>query len=81
MSDPSGMQCFVFNLRKPMFQDLRVREALGYAFDFEWANKNLFYGQYKRTKSYLRQFRARFQRPAEPGGAEDPGASSRQDPR
>jgi len=50
---PSGMQCFVFNLRKPMFQDPRVREALGYAFDFEWANKNLFYGQYKRTKSYF----------------------------
>ena len=47
------MQCFVFNLRKPMFQDRRVREALGYAFDFEWANKNLFYGQYTRTKSYF----------------------------
>jgi microcin C transport system substrate-binding protein len=50
---PSGMQCFVFNLRKPMFQDIRVREALGYAFDFEWSNKNLFYGQYTRTKSYF----------------------------
>ena len=50
---PAGMQCFVFNLRKPMFQDIRVREALGYAFDFEWADKNLFYGQYKRTKSYF----------------------------
>ena len=33
------MQCFVFNLRKPMFQDIRVREALGYAFDFEWAEQ------------------------------------------
>ena len=33
------MQCFVFNLRKPMFQDVRVREALGYAFDFEWATR------------------------------------------
>jgi microcin C transport system substrate-binding protein len=50
---PSGMQCFVFNLRKPMFQDPRVREALGYAFDFEWSNKNLFFGQYTRTKSYF----------------------------
>ncbi len=50
---PAGMQCFVFNLRKPMFQDIRVREALGYAFDFEWADKNLFFGQYKRTKSYF----------------------------
>ena len=62
---PAGMQCFVFNLRKPIFQDVRVREALGYAFDFEWCNKNLFYGQYKRTKSYLRQFRARLHRPAQ----------------
>jgi microcin C transport system substrate-binding protein len=50
---PSGMQCFVFNLRKPMFQDIRVRQALNYAFDFEWSNKNLFFGQYKRTKSYF----------------------------
>ena len=50
---PAGMQCFVFNLRKPMFQDIRVREALNYAFDFEWSNKNLFFGQYKRTKSYF----------------------------
>jgi microcin C transport system substrate-binding protein len=50
---PAGMQCFVFNLRKPMFRDVRVREALNYAFDFEWADKNLFFGQYKRTKSYF----------------------------
>ncbi|MGY8997634.1 MAG: extracellular solute-binding protein, partial [Alphaproteobacteria bacterium] len=46
---PTGMQAFVFNLRKAKFQDPRVREALGYAFDFEWANTNLFYGQYDRT--------------------------------
>ncbi len=50
---PTGMQAFIFNLRKPIFQDPRVREALGYAFDFEWANTNLFYGQYDRTKSYF----------------------------
>ena len=50
---PTGMQAFIFNLRKPMFQDPRVREALGYAFDFEWANTNLFYGQYDRTTSYF----------------------------
>jgi microcin C transport system substrate-binding protein len=50
---PSGMQCFVFNLRKPIFQNARVREALGYAFDFEWSNKNLFFGQYKRTQSFF----------------------------
>jgi microcin C transport system substrate-binding protein len=50
---PSGMQGFAFNLRRPLFADPRVREALGYAFDFEWSNKNLFYGAYKRTRSYF----------------------------
>jgi microcin C transport system substrate-binding protein len=47
------MQAFVFNTRKDMFKDPRVREALGYCFDFEWTNKNLFYGEYVRTKSYF----------------------------
>ena len=47
------MQGFVFNLRRPQFQDPRVREALGYSFDFEWANKTLFYGQYQRITSYF----------------------------
>ena len=42
-----------YNLRRPMFQDPRVREALAYAFDFEWSNKNLFYGAYTRTRSYF----------------------------
>jgi microcin C transport system substrate-binding protein len=50
---PTGMQAFVFNTRKPLFADVRVRQALGYLFDFEWANKNLFYGAYSRTKSYF----------------------------
>ena len=50
--NPTGMQGFVYNTRKGLFQDQRVRHALGYAFDFEWSNKNLFYGQYSRTKSY-----------------------------
>jgi microcin C transport system substrate-binding protein len=50
---PTGMQGFVFNARRPIFQDARVRRALGYAFDFEWSNKNLFYGAYTRTKSYF----------------------------
>jgi len=50
---PQGMQGFAFNIRKPMFKDPRVRQALGYAFDFEWSNKNLFYGQYTRTRSYF----------------------------
>jgi microcin C transport system substrate-binding protein len=43
----------VYNTRRPIFQDRRVRQALGYAFDFEWTNKNLFYGAYTRTKSYF----------------------------
>ena len=47
------MQGFVFNLRKNVFKDRRVREALGLAFDFEWSNKNLFFNQYSRTKSFF----------------------------
>jgi microcin C transport system substrate-binding protein len=50
---PTGMQAFVFNLRRPLFQDARVRRALDLAFDFEWTNKTLFYGQYQRTESYF----------------------------
>ncbi len=49
----SGMQAFVFNTRREIFKDHRVREALSFAFDFEWSNKNLFYGQYARTRSYF----------------------------
>jgi len=50
---PVGMQCFAMNLRRPLFRDRRVREALGLAFDFEWSNKTLFYGQYTRTESFF----------------------------
>lgn len=50
---PSPMQGFGFNLRRPLFQDPRVRQALAYGFDFEWSNANLFYGLYKRTRSYF----------------------------
>ena len=50
---PTGMQSFAFNTRRAKFADPRVREALGYAFDFEWANQHLFYGQYTRTQSYF----------------------------
>lgn len=49
----AGMQAFAFNLRRPLFQDRRVRQALGYAFDFEWSNRTLFYGQYTRNRSYF----------------------------
>lgn len=50
---PSGMQAFAFNTRRSLFADARVREALAYAFDFEWANKNLAFNAYKRTVSYF----------------------------
>ena len=51
--NPQGMQAFAFNTRKDFFNDKKVREALSYAFDFEWTNENLFYGAYKRTNSFF----------------------------
>jgi microcin C transport system substrate-binding protein len=50
---PTGMQGFGMNTRRAQFKDVRVRHALAMAFDFEWANANLFYGAYTRTKSYF----------------------------
>ncbi len=50
---PTGMQAFAFNIRRDPFKDQRVREALGLAFDFEWTNRNMFYGQYTRTQSFF----------------------------
>jgi len=50
---PTGMQAFIVNLRRPQFQDIRVRRALLELFDFEWMNANLFYGGYSRTTSYF----------------------------
>ncbi|WP_310599270.1 extracellular solute-binding protein [Desulfobulbus sp.] len=49
----AGMQGFVFNTRKPFFADRLVRRALGLAFDFEWTNTTLFFGQYNRSNSYF----------------------------
>ncbi|MCF6368538.1 extracellular solute-binding protein [Rhizobium halophilum] len=49
---PTGMLGFVFNTRRPIFENPKVREALALAFDFEWANKNLFEGAYTRTESF-----------------------------
>lgn len=49
----AGMQGFVYNTRKPIFLDRKVRRALAYAFDFEWSNRNLFYDQYTHTRSYF----------------------------
>ena len=51
--NPTGMQGFVFNIRKPMFQDVRVRKAISLLLDFEWSNKQLFNGAYTRTRSYF----------------------------
>lgn len=51
--NPAGMQGFIFNTRRELFQDVRVREALALLFDFEWANKNLFNGAYTRSHSYF----------------------------
>ncbi|MDX1433291.1 MAG: extracellular solute-binding protein [Gammaproteobacteria bacterium] len=50
---PTGMQAFFFNTRRGLFADRKVREALGYAFDFEWTNENLFFGEYTRTESFF----------------------------
>ena len=50
---PPGMEALVFNTRKELFSDIRVRQALTYMLDFEWINKTLFHGQYKRTQSFF----------------------------
>lgn len=49
----SGAQGFFLNMRRDKFADPRTREALGLAFDFEWSNTNLFFGQYRRTASFF----------------------------
>ena len=46
---PSGFQSYVINTRRPMFKDVRVREALGLAIDYEWMNRQMFYGAYQRV--------------------------------
>lgn len=51
--NPGDFQGYVFNLRKPKFQDIRVRKAIGLAMDFEWMNRQLFYGIYKRVNGYF----------------------------
>ncbi|KII75386.1 extracellular solute-binding protein [Vibrio renipiscarius] len=50
---PESTQAFVFNTQREVFSDPKVREALNYAMDFEWMNKNMFYSQYTRTRSYF----------------------------
>jgi peptide/nickel transport system substrate-binding protein len=53
LGGPKGLEGFVFNLRRPLFNDIRVREALSLVFDFDWVNANLLDGLYKRTKSFF----------------------------
>ena len=50
---PSGMQGFIFNLRRDKFKDPRVREALAAVFDFEWSNETFFFNSYRRARSYF----------------------------
>ncbi len=50
---PTGLQGWAMNTRRPVFADPRVRKALGLVYDFEWANKNLFYNTYVRSRSYF----------------------------
>jgi len=50
---PQGIQGFFFNIRKEKFQNYNIRKAITLAFDFEWTNRNLFYSQYKRSKSFF----------------------------
>ena len=59
--NPGDFQGYIFNLRNPKLQDVRVRRAIALAFDFEWMNRQLFYGLYKRVDSYFpnSEFQAR----------------------
>ena len=50
---PKPMQGFVYNLRRDLFKDRRVREAIAQMYDFEWQNKNLSYGFYTRSRSFF----------------------------
>jgi len=51
--NPGDFQGYVFNTRNPKFKDIRVRQAIGLAVDFEWLNRQLFYGLYKRVEGYF----------------------------
>lgn len=68
----AGMQGFAMNLRRPIFKDVRVRQALGYALDFEWLNRQIFYDQYSRINSYFTNsdLSANFDGPRKPTEAE-----------
>lgn len=48
-----GMQAFFMNTRRELFKDRRVRRALAFAFDFQWSNKTVYYGQYEQPESFF----------------------------
>lgn len=50
---PKGLSALVFNTRRPVFSDIRVREAIATLFDFGWVNQNFFFGLYERSGSYF----------------------------
>jgi microcin C transport system substrate-binding protein len=50
---PAQMQGLMINMRRPMFQDVRVRRALTLAFDYDWMNRMMFRGQYRRNESFF----------------------------
>ncbi|WP_136619866.1 MULTISPECIES: extracellular solute-binding protein [Mesorhizobium] len=52
-TSPEPMQAYLMNTRRPLFQDVRVRQALTYAYDFESMNRTIFFGAYTRTDSYF----------------------------
>ncbi|XUW93123.1 extracellular solute-binding protein [Burkholderia sp. M6-3] len=64
----AGMQGFFINLRRPIFRDVRVRQALDLALDFQWLNRQLFFDQYKRTASFFAN--TDLQATGKPGGGE-----------
>ncbi len=47
---PTGFQSYVLNTRRPLLQDVRVRQALGLAVDYEWMNRQMFYNSYQRVR-------------------------------
>lgn len=67
-SRPASEQFFAFNTRREKFSSPYVRQAIDYAFNFPWANKNLFYGQYRRLQSFFAN--TRFAAVGKPRGAE-----------
>lgn len=64
---PSGLSGLAFNLRRPLFADIRVRKALTLSFDFEWINRTLLHNGYVRTASLFDNS------PMKPSGAPDGG--------